>query len=239
MCVLSIIWRVRGGGEWGKLAKVGAMVLPSTIPKPKNQKQARSKFSPSMVVAYTSIACMPILALEEWRMSSVFDALRSNCARFLKLVYWAEASLLNCTSGGQVWSWTNEYSQKTRSCYSTCNPPDPHLPLSFLCGVEEFYRVTDKAISQNVQLLGCVCKTRKNWDICCCSTKFVAPTKKTWKGEKDTTLQHWINSVKNLASARTSRPLKSERGDHHLCVLGTWTSCCWTSVTLRIHEGGK
>jgi len=38
---------------------------------------------------------------------------------------------------------------------------------------------TDKAISQNVQLLGCVCNL-KSWNrsICCIPQTFVAPTKK-------------------------------------------------------------
>jgi hypothetical protein len=40
---------------------------------------------------------------------------------------------------------------------------------------------TDKAISQNVRLLGCVYKTCKNCDNCCCSTRLVAPKRKPWK----------------------------------------------------------
>jgi len=58
----------------------------------------------------------------------------------------------------------------------------------------QIYRFTDKAINQNVRLLGCICKTCKIWDNCCCSTRLVAPTKKPLKGKKGTmlfvTLQH-------------------------------------------------
>ena len=39
-----------------------------------------------------------------------------------------------------------------------------------------FQGFTDKAISQNVRLLGCVCKMCDNCDICCHSTRLVAPT---------------------------------------------------------------
>jgi hypothetical protein len=63
-----------------------------------------------------------------------------------------------------------------------------------------FTRFIDTAISQNVRLQGCVNKTCKNCDNCCCtSSRLVAPAKKNWKGEKGTTLfvtlQHCIKSV--------------------------------------------
>ena len=94
--------------------------------------------------------------------------------------------------------------------------------------LSECYRITElhKAISQNVRLLGCVCKPCKNCDNCCCSTKLVAPTKNPWKKEKGTTLfvtlQHRINpleSIKRLPGP--TDPIKSKRRNNHLCVLGT------------------
>ena len=60
----------------------------------------------------------------------------------------------------------------------------------------KFTRFTDKAISQNVRLLGCVNKTRKNCGYCCCSSRLVAPTKKPGKGKKAQHIEHWIESVR-------------------------------------------
>jgi hypothetical protein len=55
-------------------------------------------------------------------------------------------------------------------------------------GFTGFTGFTDKAISQNVRLLGCVNETCKSCDDCCCSSRLVAPTKIPWKGKKGTTL---------------------------------------------------
>jgi hypothetical protein len=41
---------------------------------------------------------------------------------------------------------------------------------------KQIYRFTDKAISQNVRLVGCICKTCQNWDNCCCRIGLVAPS---------------------------------------------------------------
>ena len=90
-----------------------------------------------------------------------------------------------------------------------------------------------------MRLLGCVCKKCKNCGNCCCSTRLVATTKKPLEREKGTmlfvTLHHWINPVKTIEHLPgPADRIISKRGDHHLRVLGTWTSCCWISVTLRI-----
>jgi hypothetical protein len=75
-----------------------------------------------------------------------------------------------------------------------------------------FTEFTDKAISQNVRLLGCICKTCKNCDDCCCSTRLVAPTKTPLEREKrhnavcDIAALNKTSKNNQAASARTSRP---------------------------------
>ena len=74
----------------------------------------------------------------------------------------------------------------------------------------EFTEFTDKAISQNVRLLGCV-KMCKNCDNCCCSTRLIAPTKTPMEREKRHNAVCNIAALhktikNNQASARTKRP---------------------------------
>jgi len=53
-------------------------------------------------------------------------------------------------------------------------PPEFTVVISLDQVVLQSYTVTDKAISQNVRLLDCICKTCQtcqNCDNCCCSTR--------------------------------------------------------------------
>jgi hypothetical protein len=79
------------------------------------------------------------------------------------------------------------------------------------CFDTEFKEFTDKAISQNVRLLGCVCNAYKNCDHRCCSTRLVASTKKPLEREKGHNAVYDIaalniTSKNDQASARTSQP---------------------------------
>jgi len=106
-------------------------------------------------------------------------------------------------------------------------------------GVLALSKFTDKAISQHVQLLGCVCKTCKKRDTCCCSTRLVAPTKK--RGKRHNAVCD-IAALKkprknNQAPARTSQPHWIKEGGSSFVCFGArnvLTSCFWTSVALRI-----
>ena len=92
---------------------------------------------------------------------------RVNCSRFL----WCILTLL-----------------MVHPCPYPYGASEPVEKDGHLACFAEHIQVTDKAISENMRLLGCVCKTCKNCDNCCYdSTKLVAHTKYSWKGKKGTT----------------------------------------------------
>jgi hypothetical protein len=87
-----------------------------------------------------------------------------------------------------------------------------------LVKVAEF---TDKAISQNVRLLGCVRKTCTKCDNDCC-TIFVAPTKKPLERDKRHNVVCNIAALNkisknNQASVRINRPHKIKEGESSVC----------------------
>jgi len=93
-----------------------------------------------------------------------------------------------------------------------------------------FTRFTSWTINQNVWLLGCVCKTCKNWDNCCCSTRLVAPTKKNLEREKGHIAT--LNNISKQSSICQDQPTALNQRGGIICEF--WARKKHGSVTLRI-----